>query len=112
VITALLFVLCAGAAAVARVAISAPLNAGAALPWGTVLVNVTGSAALGLLAGAAPEVVTVAGVGALGAYTTMSTFAVEVDVLARRAPAAAGAYVALNVVACSGAAWAGLAIST
>jgi CrcB protein len=112
VITAGLFVVLAAAAAVARVAMSAPLNARGTLPWGTLLVNVSGSAALGLLAGAAPEVVTVAGVGALGAYTTMSTFAVEVDVLARRAPAAAGAYVAVSLVACTATAYATLTLST
>jgi CrcB protein len=111
-VTALAFVACAAVAAVARLALSAPLNAPSTFPWGTLLVNVTGSAALGLLAGSGPAVVTVLGTGAIGAYTTFSTFAVETDVLARRAPITSAAYVAASVVLCTGAAWIGLVAST
>jgi fluoride exporter len=52
-------------------------------PWGTFLVNVGGSFGLGLLlallaAGAVPaEARVLVGTGALGAFTTYSTFAVE-----------------------------------
>lgn len=51
------------------------------LPWSTFLINFTGSLVLGLLTGfagssAAPWV-TVAGVGLLGGYTTLSTASVE-----------------------------------
>jgi len=49
-------------------------------PWGTFVVNVSGSFLLGLLVGLDPSetVVTVLGVGVLGAYTTFSAYAVEV----------------------------------
>lgn len=44
-------------------------------PSGTLIVNVSGSFALGLLSGLGPPAMTVLGVGALGAYTTFSSFA-------------------------------------
>lgn len=52
-------------------------------PWGTFVVNVSGSIALGVLVGLVlaqgvdPDVRTVAGTGFLGAYTTFSTYAYE-----------------------------------
>ena len=51
---------------------------GAAFPWGTLLVNVSGSLALGALAGATADatVLAVLGVGLLGGYTTFSSVAV------------------------------------
>ncbi|MDQ1713702.1 MAG: fluoride exporter [Frankiaceae bacterium] len=76
--------------------------AGPDWPRGTFVVNVTGCLALGLLLGAAPsdEVVTVLGVGLVGAYTTFSAYAVEiVKVDAERSRAAAAAY-ALGSVGC------------
>ena len=63
---------------------------GPAFPFGTLLINVTGSFALGLLAGLAEHhgvraaVVTVLGTGLLGAYTTFSTFTVDMVGLAER----------------------------
>ena len=49
------------------------------VPWGTVVVNVTGSFLLGLLSGAAISGSTMAflGVGFCGALTTYSAFAVQ-----------------------------------
>jgi CrcB protein len=86
-------------------------------PWGTLAVNLAGSLALGLLAGAAADAVatpvTVAlavGVGGLGALTTMSGFAAEVaDLLASRRVAAALAYAVVTVAGCAALAAAGLA---
>lgn len=52
-------------------------------PWGTWIVNVTGSFALGLVAGLglrhglSTSATAIAGSGFLGAYTTFSTFVVE-----------------------------------
>ena len=70
----------AAAGALARALAGRRLNR--ALPVGTVLVNVSGSFALGLLAGAAPPVVTAVGTGGLGAYTTFSSFARDAVALA------------------------------
>ncbi|MGJ3188919.1 fluoride efflux transporter CrcB [Paenarthrobacter sp. FR1] len=54
-----------------------------ALPWGTILINVTGSLVLGFLAGLvmrgqAPEsLLLIVGTGFLGGYTTFSTASLE-----------------------------------
>ena len=54
-----------------------------ALPWGTILINVTGSFALGFLAGlmmrgqASGSLFLILGTGFLGGYTTFSTASVE-----------------------------------
>lgn len=54
-----------------------------ALPWGTILINVTGSLALGFLAGlvmrgqAAESLFLILGTGFLGGYTTFSTASLE-----------------------------------
>lgn len=66
-------------------ALGAPLRLLAAhlldgrLPWGTVLVNVIGSFALGALSGAGPgvEAAALVGTGFCGAVTTYSAFAVQ-----------------------------------
>jgi CrcB protein len=57
-------------------------------PRGILVINVTGSFALGLLTGlgaaVAPEVAFVIGTGLLGGYTTFSTVSVETVLLAER----------------------------
>jgi fluoride exporter len=77
--------LAAAAGAVARYLLDTWLMArtGSAFPWGTFAVNISGSLALGLLAGGlalgalpAPAAV-VLGTGFLGAYTTFSTWMVD-----------------------------------
>lgn len=55
---------------------------GGRLPWGTAIINVSGSFLLGLLTGLATrgltaDVVLVLGTGLLGGYTTFSTASVE-----------------------------------
>jgi CrcB protein len=54
-------------------------------PWGTLLVNVSGSFALGLLVGAGvgPQWAALLATGFCGAFTTWSTLAVDVVLLAR-----------------------------
>ena len=65
-------------------------HAWASLPWVTLLINVSGSFALGLVAALAernvvsPEWRAAVGVGFLGAYTTFSTFSVDLDTLLSR----------------------------
>ena len=78
------------------------------LPWSTLLINVTGSFALGVLvgAGAGATSYAVAGTGFLGGYTTFSTASVEVAhmVLDRRYAAAAVDAVAMLTVSVAAAA--------
>ncbi len=88
-------------------------QAGRLLPsvLGTLLVNVTGAFALGLLAGAGAPAVTVAGAGGLGTLTTLSTLAAELRHLAMTAPLKAVAYLSATLVGGLGAAWAGLTLA-
>ena len=87
--------------------------AGGYLPWGTLAVNLAGSAAAGLVAGLRPGPLPVAllAVGFLGAFTTASTLAAELLDLVDggRARAAAG-LLALHVVPGLALAGAGLAV--
>ena len=90
-----------------------------ALPWGTWAVNVSGSFAAGLLAGAAtrasvPEhLVLAAGTGFLGSYTTFSTFVWQAAALVESgAVARAVLTVAGSVAAGLAAAALGLVLAT
>ncbi|WP_216205506.1 fluoride efflux transporter CrcB [Amycolatopsis aidingensis] len=90
-----------------------------AFPWGTLTVNVLGSALLGLLAGwaltgAEPGALhTLLGTGLCGALTTFSTFGYEtVRLLTERARLYAVANVAVTVLAGFGAAATGLLIAS
>jgi CrcB protein len=57
--------------------------AGSRLPWGTLLINVVGSAGLGTLVGLSPGAQTAAviGTGLLGGFTTFSTASFETAAL-------------------------------
>ncbi|GAB3253099.1 fluoride efflux transporter CrcB [Kineosporia babensis] len=87
------------------------------LPLGTLLINLLGSAGLGLLLGLAAggalpgEALAAAGTGWCGAFTTYSTFSFETVQLARqeRLGWAAG-YVALSVLGGLLLAWGGVEI--
>lgn len=46
-------------------------------PWGTLIINWTGSFALGAMSGATPTLASLVSVGFIGAFTTWSTFMVE-----------------------------------
>lgn len=85
-------------------------SVGAGFPYGTLLINMSGSFALGVLIGVAAHRgvpvawVTVAGTGFLGAYTTFSTLSVDTVSLlergrARAAAANLGASLALGLAA-------------
>lgn len=73
---------------------------GVGFPWGTLAVNVLGSAAIGVAAGLGLQgearllVVT----GFLGGFTTFSAFSLETGALLERAPALAIGYVAASVL--------------
>jgi CrcB protein len=91
----------------------------AALPWSTLGINVMGSFALGLLAGASfarpdasPALRAFLGVGLLGGFTTFSAFSVETISLAQSASLAkAGLYVLLSVLLAVLAAGVGLSLT-
>jgi fluoride exporter len=88
-------------------------------PWGTFAVNVLGSTLLGaLLATAVPdpprlsaELRLLLGTGAMGGFTTYSTFNAEVlKALHEGAPAKAAVYVVATVTVCLAGAFAGWAL--
>jgi len=94
----------AGAAlgAPARYLVDAALRArlGDRLPWGTLVVNLAGSAAAGVVAGLRPGALLTAllAVGFLGAFTTASTLAAELVERLRSGWWAAAGLLALHVV--------------
>ena len=79
---------------------------GSGFPYGTLCVNVFGSFVLGLFVeflvtklNSNPEVRAFFAIGVLGAFTTFSSFALDVSVLSDRGNLlAAGAYVSVSVV--------------
>lgn len=77
---------------------------GAALPWATLTVNVTGSFLLGLIStilaertGAPPAWRLLLPIGFLGSYTTFSTFELETWTIARADAPRAWLYVGLSL---------------
>lgn len=112
-ITVVGFVVAAAAGALLRAEAGRRWNQHDGFAVGTLVVNVTGSFLLGLLSEVAPPVVTVLGVGGLGAYTTFSSFARDAVALgARGRIALSGAYVVGTCVLGIGAAALGVAIGT
>lgn len=95
------------------------LVAGAALPWATILANVSGSLLIGLVAGGAgagsrPALGETARlfltVGFCGGYTTFSSFSLQTVALVQAGRhGLALANVLLSVLSCLAATWAGLA---
>lgn len=83
-------------------------------PWGTFIVNVTGSALLGFLVALndSAGVLTVTGTAFCGAFTTYSTFSYETLRLAQdRAYLFASLSVVASIIAALGAAYFGMAIA-
>ena len=88
-------------------------------PYGTMVINVTGSLILGILAGSAlhhavsASWFTVLGTGLIGAYTTFSTFTFDTfRLLTGGLKASATANMVVSLVAGLGAAAAGLALGS
>jgi CrcB protein len=85
---------------------------GLVFPWGTLIVNVLGGLAIGVLsARLGPEnenLRLLLGVGVLGGFTTFSTFSLETVRLMQQHPASAALYVAASLVLSVGACWTGL----
>lgn len=98
-ITALAFVVAAATGALARAEAGRRWNRHDGFAVGTLVVNVTGSFLLGLLWETAPPVLTVVGIGGIGAYTTLSSFGRDAVALAeRRLLVSACVYVAVTCV--------------
>lgn len=82
--TTLAFVVAAAAGALARAEAGRRWNHHDGVAAGTLIVNVSGSFLLGLLSEVSAPTITVLGAGALGAYTTFSSFARDAAALAER----------------------------
>lgn len=117
---ALWVALAGSAGAVARFVLDGMIRSRRAteFPWGTMVINVTGSLLLGfvvglvLFRGAPSEVQTIIGVGFCGGYTTFSTASVETIRLIQRRRYLAGvtnALATLVVTVAAGAVGLGLA---
>lgn len=99
--------------AVARYGVGlAALRLGAGFPWGTLIVNVIGGLAMGLLAARTedPNLRLLLGVGVLGGFTTFSAFSIETVRLMQSEPHLAALYVASSLVLSIGACWLGLVL--
>lgn len=118
----MMLVIAAGGAlgAVARHLVNNQVTAwfGDKFPWGILTINVAGSFAMGILVGALElawsppqEVRAFIVVGFLGAFTTFSSFSLQVALLYERGQMAlAGLYIAASVVLAVGGLFAGLAL--
>jgi CrcB protein len=116
---ALALVAVGGAAgAVARWSLERLWPAGDGIPWGTLVINLSGALLLGVLMAVVVErrrgpvwLRPLVGVGLLGGYTTFSTLALELrDLLASGQGGSAAAYVVVTVVGGLAAALAGIAL--
>ena len=89
------------------------------LPWGTMTANLVGSLLLGILLGAVAAGVTVSdeavllfGTGVLGAFTTMSAFAVDSIRLAENNPSSTLIMITTTILGSITLAWLGWRFST
>lgn len=111
-ITALAFIAAAAAGALARAGAGHRWNRNGGLAAGTLVVNVTGSFLLGLLSAHSGPEFTVLGIGALGAFTTYSSFARDiVAAIEIRQLALAGTYTAATLIGGTLSAAAGVALA-
>jgi len=103
--------------AVARYALQQWLPADS-LPWGTMVANRSGSLLLGLLLGAvaagatiSEEAVLLFGTGVLGAFTTMSAFAIDTIRMVETNPSSTAIMVTTTLIGSISLAWIGWRIS-
>lgn len=101
--SALLFIgaaLAGGVGAVLRylVDLGVARLAGRRFPWGILLVNLTGSFALGLVTTALPDDAFLLGAGLLGGYTTFSTAMLDTVALWRDGERPASAFNAIGML--------------
>ena len=89
------------------------------LPWGTMTANLAGSLILGILLGAvaagatvSDEVVLLFGTGVLGAFTTMSAFAVDTIRLAETNTSSTAIMIVTTILGSIALAWLGWRFST
>ena len=88
------------------------------LPWGTMVANLSGSLLLGLLLGAvaagatvSEEAVLLFGTGVLGAFTTMSAFAIDTIRMVETNPSSTAIMVTTTLIGSISLAWIGWRIS-
>lgn len=72
--------------------------AGRRFPWGILLVNISGSFALGLVTAALPDAAFLLGAGLLGGYTTFSTAMLDTVALWRDGERRASAFNAIGML--------------
>ncbi|GAM99232.1 protein crcB homolog [alpha proteobacterium U9-1i] len=100
-----------GSAARYGVGLAAARWLGAGFPWGTLVVNIAGGLAMGLLAARTQEgeaLRLLIGVGVLGGFTTFSAFSLETVRLMQQRPELGLAYIAASLALSVGACWLGL----
>jgi CrcB protein len=87
---------------------------GLAFPWGTLVVNIVGGVAIGILAartGPSDESMRLLlGVGFLGGFTTFSAFSLETVRLMEHQPGLAALYAGASLILSVGACWLGLSL--
>jgi CrcB protein len=102
--TPLLVVLGAAVGAALRFTVASRLDKPSGLPWGTLVVNVAGSALLGALSAMAlsGHAIALLGTGFCGGFTTYSAFAVQTHGLGpRRGTAYAAITIGVSLAACA-----------
>jgi len=116
--TALTFLLaaaCGGLGAATRYLVDLGIArlTGTRFPWGVMVINVTGSLALGFVVGMLPGAAFVVGAGFLGGYTTFSTAMIDTVALWRDGERRASVLNAVGMLLASvAAAAAGLALGS
>ena len=71
---------------------------GTRYPWGVLVINVTGSFALGVITGGFPGAAFIVGAGLLGGYTTFSTAMLDTVALWRDGSSPAAAFNAVGML--------------